>query len=303
MSNPPHLLVPREPTKTSLNVQQPIAEQLQSPLFSQIPAELRNHIFKLALQPYQDPLDFYPRETYYTRPGTLGKSRIATELLCTCKRIYLETKDLPPQHDTTVTFYGGESERVPRHYISVGDMLVPTWFQKLSASQVGEIQHLRLVSQLYAFKAMCSAVFFDPFSREDKRGALAPSTVTITIRYTDFWGWEHDVMLHLRGLDPTSLVVPESVTKIELELEQREGKREDLEGIIAGIPEEKEHWKFKRKDGRFLVVQDDVREWRWIGPTKFIGITHWHHPKGNEMPMFVKVLTFLLQEDPYQGRI
>ena len=69
--------------------------QTQSPLFSVIPGEIRNAIFELALSEYEDPERKYDVATYYYRPGYTARKRIATQLLLTCRRVWLETRHLP----------------------------------------------------------------------------------------------------------------------------------------------------------------------------------------------------------------
>jgi hypothetical protein len=87
--------------------------QAQSPLFSAIPPEIRNEIFRLALRQYVDPEGLYEQETYWTRPGFEGHTRIDTALLRTCKRVWGETKDLLGK-DCEVVFYLGYKERAPK---------------------------------------------------------------------------------------------------------------------------------------------------------------------------------------------
>lgn len=86
--------------------------QIQSPLFNKIPPEIRNAIFRLALQEYDNPEHLYERETYYTRPGLLGKKRVDTRLLRTCKKVYKETGAIPLS-DLEVVFFVGKNDRRP----------------------------------------------------------------------------------------------------------------------------------------------------------------------------------------------
>jgi hypothetical protein len=90
-----------------------IHDQSQSPLFCAIPAELRNEIFRLALQQYVNPKKRYPQETYWTRPEAAGPLRIDTAQLRTCKRVWGETRDMLGK-DLTLTFYLGSRARAER---------------------------------------------------------------------------------------------------------------------------------------------------------------------------------------------
>lgn len=86
----------------------PQADQKQSPLFSKIPGEVRNKIFKYALTSYEDQSRLYDEDAGYRRPGYLAPHKIDWALLQTCQNIYVETWDLPITTNT-VTVYCGES--------------------------------------------------------------------------------------------------------------------------------------------------------------------------------------------------
>lgn len=88
-------------------------DQTQSPLFSAIPSEIRNDIFRLALQVYVDAERLYDRETYWARPGVEGSLRMDTSLLRTCKRIWCETNAVLGKGIEPMFFLGHEL-RAPR---------------------------------------------------------------------------------------------------------------------------------------------------------------------------------------------
>ena len=69
--------------------------QTASPLFSLVPGEIRTVIFRLALAEYEDPAHQYDFDSFYYRPGYRARKRIATPLLRTCRRVWLETWHLP----------------------------------------------------------------------------------------------------------------------------------------------------------------------------------------------------------------
>jgi hypothetical protein len=64
--------------------------QPQSPLFSVIPGEIRNDIFRLALLQDEDKAAAYPENSYWYRPGFTGPLRGNSALLRTCKLAYAE---------------------------------------------------------------------------------------------------------------------------------------------------------------------------------------------------------------------
>ncbi|KAF2643216.1 hypothetical protein P280DRAFT_246406 [Massarina eburnea CBS 473.64] len=73
-------------------------DQLQSPLFSKIPPEIRNEIFSLALTEF--------RYADYARPGYEGDKRIDVALLRTCKIVYGETRGMPDRNVEIVSWIG-----------------------------------------------------------------------------------------------------------------------------------------------------------------------------------------------------
>jgi hypothetical protein len=93
------------PAPASYVVQGDVCNQFQSPLFSKIPPEIRNEIFRLALTEYvpegnewagklseiQSPGFGNLRSTkdYVKRPGYEGLNTVDTDLLRTCKRVSL----------------------------------------------------------------------------------------------------------------------------------------------------------------------------------------------------------------------
>jgi len=67
------------------------------PLFNRFPAEIREHIFTLALADFPDPdaENRYESDTYYTRPAYFAPRKSDTRLLRTCRAVYNETWFLP----------------------------------------------------------------------------------------------------------------------------------------------------------------------------------------------------------------
>ena len=86
----------------------PINPQLQSPLFSILPAEIRNHIFILATTAYPDPQRPYGPEDWHFRPDTPGRLRIDTALLLTCRRAYDEARLVPVANNTHTFWHPGK---------------------------------------------------------------------------------------------------------------------------------------------------------------------------------------------------
>ncbi|KAF2000663.1 hypothetical protein P154DRAFT_534442 [Amniculicola lignicola CBS 123094] len=268
--------------------------QLQSPLFGVIPAEIRNEIFDLALQWYDDPEKLYVDSWvagYCSRPGFRGSKKIDAALLRTCKKVYEETKAIPLR-DLELAYYLGYSRRAPtgfqpyphhKHHVFEDPKADKLWIQQLI-----KVSHARIFAQMYAFGA-------DPIYGCIFRGkqTISPTTVTITIRYTDWWNWESNAPLSVSSLRPSlaEIFFPFSVEKLVMELETRDGKKKELERVIV----EMRGWEYNRDDEEALKMAEDepVKEWTWDGPTAFEnGTIYHHHPTGDTMKYVVKVLTW-----------
>ncbi|PSN74500.1 hypothetical protein BS50DRAFT_567335 [Corynespora cassiicola Philippines] len=270
-----------------------IHSQEQSPLFGKIPAEIRNEIFLLALQQYvdPDPEKRYAIDTYYTRPGCEGPIRQDTQLLWVCKRIHTETKNIP-FWDHEVVFWLGSSQRAPPDITwKNGKALGYRYVRALSQHQRLNIRNARVYGQMYALG--------DPLSRLFSPGVVPHiQKLVVTIRYTDWWWWEDNSLPTLdMFIDMESVKLPPSVNKVQMELENREANEKVLDGIVNAFYEHPDRWHWKTEDGTELRIQGEtpkegIKEWKWLGPTKFEGESFEHHGKEDKMSYVVKVVTW-----------
>lgn len=83
-----------------------VNHQLDCPLFSKLPAELREIIWDYALTGYEDLDALYPLDRSYARPGQAAPLRIDLDLLLTCRAVYLETFLVPFQVNPMIVFDG-----------------------------------------------------------------------------------------------------------------------------------------------------------------------------------------------------
>ncbi|KAK7943103.1 uncharacterized protein PG986_012216 [Apiospora aurea] len=90
----------------------PIDAQVSSQLVSKLPREVRDQIWQLAFQVYQDFNSPYPLNKVHVRPGQAARLRIDLALLLTCRAIYLESY-LMPFRENTVEIYAGDEQDVP----------------------------------------------------------------------------------------------------------------------------------------------------------------------------------------------
>jgi hypothetical protein len=182
----------------------PAAPQTSSPLFSVLPAEIRNHIYALSLESEDVTLDdsprsLYQRNAFYYRPGYKQPKRIESSLLQTCQQIYAEASLLPPGiNEHTFWFY-----RSPPH---VKDASSPVdYFRKMTPKQRAQVNHIHLFTQQFFLEDDRWSDIWDGMQMSNEgrttRGTcrIAPKKLTITFRHTDWWYWENNDPL---GIDP-----------------------------------------------------------------------------------------------------
>jgi hypothetical protein len=121
-------------------------EQLQSPLFSKIPPEIRNQIFELAASQHDDavdPFEHYDKSTRFLNfdPATEQQRKRCLDLLLTCRRIYYETSSIPMRSAT-------------HHIIAESYTKSVTWFSSLTAKNIDELDHVILILDDLSWNAL-----------------------------------------------------------------------------------------------------------------------------------------------------
>ncbi|RAH65153.1 uncharacterized protein BO66DRAFT_395634 [Aspergillus aculeatinus CBS 121060] len=244
----------------------PAIQQTACPLFTHIPAEIRNRIYYYTLESSSSSSSSsssetassttYAQQALYYRPGFKAPKRISTALLQTCQQIYGEASLLPPAINRH-TFWCHRPPPHVRHAASPAD-----YFARMTPKQRGAVQELHFFTQQYfledswaqvwasvreneawqaqmrkgkrkleeanantgeggggdnhpgdrnqvngvegrgskrrAGPALPSSLGLEPDETSDV-GVLAPKRLTITLRHTDWWFWEHNEPL---GIDP-----------------------------------------------------------------------------------------------------
>ncbi|KAL4994520.1 hypothetical protein BDV10DRAFT_176719 [Aspergillus recurvatus] len=251
--------------------------QSQSPLFSTLPPEIRSEIFSYALSPFEDKTKLYAKETYWTRPGYSAPHRTYTELLRTCKRVYAESWFMPfalAEH----SFYLVAQDRAPGSRTSwEWEMeLMEGWLKVLNEvhadgrghgqSHEGrkvEMGNVRVFAQLYLLEPgeLLQSIL------DTKH--LFPKRVHLTLRYTDFWHWEHNRRLYIGGNWVRTVRLPESVKTFVVDFESLERRKEEVDILVSQAVEK---WVFRRKDGRTLSAKSaDLATTKWTGSSMFGG--------------------------------
>ncbi|KAF8429215.1 hypothetical protein EV426DRAFT_713928 [Tirmania nivea] len=233
----------------------PIAFSLESinaqwdcPLFSRIPPEVRSLIFEYALNDYEDMTKVYEDATCYKRPDCLAPRRQDTELLRTCKRVYTEAWYIPlasAEH----SFYLAWATRSPPMVTTVWKM--QRALNALHASHVEpNIEHVRVFAQL------CELEGGGGLMKIMDMKYFHPKVVTITIRHTDWWGWEDDRPLHFGEKWVNDCSFPESMRELRLAFESLERKKVSVDQVAEQAITK---WEFKRKDGVICLRRDEMR--------------------------------------------
>ena len=262
-----------------------INPQTASPLFTVLPAEIRNEIFHYALLSFSDLTCPYTPHSYYYRPGYTHARTIATNLLLTCRRIYLETHLLPLTINEHV-IWATERSRWPPNVHTYSYLIDG----RMKASQRSTIQYIHLFAQQFWLEDWKDQWL--SFTQSWPDGF--PPRLKITIRHTDWWynllGERWPLALdpkkksraragewvgeddpfeagswgsrfqHLKGLQI-----------FELELETVEDKKAELDAVVAKAPT----WKFPLGgDENTLLIMDPeaTEKSSWVGSRHFKGL-------------------------------
>ncbi|KAL3431021.1 hypothetical protein BDV09DRAFT_199141 [Aspergillus tetrazonus] len=252
-------------------------DQSQSPLFSTLPPEIRTEIFNYTLSPIEDKSKLYAKDTYWARPGYSAPHKTYTELLRTCKRVYAESWFMPfalAEH----SFYIVARDRAPSRRANWRwqKELMEEWLKVLNDNhregqdqgqghdrRKVEVGDVRVFAQLYLLEP--GKLLQSVLDTEH----LLPKRVHLTLRYTDFWYWEHNRPLYIGGEWVTRIRFPESVKMFAVDFESLERRKEEVDILVSQAVEK---WVFRRKDGRTLAAKSaEFATTKWTGSSMFGG--------------------------------
>jgi hypothetical protein len=144
---------------------------------------------------------------------------------------------------------------------------------------------VQLFPQMYALEDYPMTDFMAQLSEH-----LRPETLTITIRYTDWWYWEGNYKLVISSDWMRNIKVPRCLERIIMEFETRNGKKDELDALVKG-PISK--WRFRVEDKLVegpegKMVSNGETEWlvlsnekpvasTWVGSSSVGGIKYAHH--------------------------
>jgi len=251
--------------------------QSACPLFTRIPSEVRNHIFELALTEYDDETEPYERRSFYYRPGYHFRQRIDTDLLRTCRRVYLEANLIPVAINEHV-FWCYREPPGTRHASDPSQ-----YFGMMTPQQQDAVECVHFFAQQFRLEGQWDDVCCIPEMR--------PRKIKITLRHAAWWCWEFKEKL---GIDPKlpgrvkwdemgrEPVMEEiqrgwgyhfrhlrGLRELEMELETIESNKDQLDAIAQRALA----WKFDLCDGSVLSTEgtDVIRHsWNGVAPVEAI---------------------------------
>ncbi|KAJ4496808.1 hypothetical protein C8R41DRAFT_824818 [Lentinula lateritia] len=188
--------------------------QEHSPLFNQIPPEIRNAIFLYALLSYEDLSTVYPEDQHYSRPDYRHTSRIDPRILQTCRLIYLESRFLPVMATEHVFW----CHRAPPGITYASDPR--EYFARFTEEQKDRVDRVHFFTQQYYLEG--------DFPEICKLPAMRPRSLKITLRHGDWWWWEDNHPLNLNDVWSTGLDYSTRLEEVILELETMERDKEQV---------------------------------------------------------------------------
>ena len=270
--------------------------QDQSPLFTQLPREIRDHIWTYATAPYEEENHQYARNAYYYRPGHTARLRTDTDLLLTCRRAWLEANALPMLQAEHCFWYHREAP----------DCRNKEWMAKLTAANRRNFGHLHLFAQMYAIEGLRAQkgrlrnyfLASNPVAND-----FQPRMLHVTIRHTDWWYWESETPLRFSDVWFQAMLDSEdlrSTHTLKLELETLNYKVEQLLPIVERLQRlESREIESHIVDGKavrtkfVLHGRPEVQE--WSGPIDINGANFDQYKGKDKLDYHVITLTWRLK--------
>ena len=242
-----------------------------------LPQEIRSMIFEFALTSYEDSAqprrlcdyehEGYPEadENMKYRPGHFCHRRIDTALLFTCRRIYMETCQLPVTINTHVLWYrhvymgSSPNARTARDY-----------FKLMTQEQLLSVQDLHIFAEEGRLRAHRSGtysnntIFNELCSMRDPStgGGLFPQKLTITIPWKDWRDGRSNMHFSLRETMLTNRNwenVFSGLRLLRMELECLTEDKHLWNPVLEALLE----YKYNIGNGEVLAAQSKVHENTW----------------------------------------
>jgi len=118
-----------------------------------------------------------------------------------------------------------------------------------------------------------------------------PRVVTITIRHTDWWGWEQDMPLHCGEKWVNICRFPQSMKELRVAFESLERKKASVDQVAEQAIKK---WEFERKDGVIMSAEGCVPSiMQWSGVSTWEGRRWLRDETGpNQLNYYVATVTW-----------
>ncbi|KAI9704609.1 MAG: hypothetical protein M1820_005522 [Bogoriella megaspora] len=257
--------------------------QTESLFFTVLPPEMRNEIYSWALLSSEDTSQTYDEDSYWFRPGFRAPLKARSDLLRTCRLIYLEAQAfLMSEAEHAFWFDRGPPERTRIEKCK-------EFFDALKPKNVEQLISVRFFTQMYWLEGG------DNLNRIFSWPNFRPEKLTITIRYSDWWFWEDNEPLRMSDNWLRYFRAPPSLRTLVLEYETLTWKKSQMNPIIAHNKQFKlrirseDNTDEDRKDAYLSAESNPLTEWKWNGPSKLGGETWQHHGQGDTVEYVVVV--------------
>jgi hypothetical protein len=264
--------------------------QTESPLFSTIPAEIRQKIYTFTLRSFDDPSKPFNPEHHHYRPGHEYRQTHDLRLLQTCKRIYHEARLLPVSLNEVVIYLyrGPRSQSQGQYDWRVRDRI-------LSQDQRDSVHTVQIFAQQWYLESSPNLLGYDDsnpsFGESDCRTCMTAKKIILTLRRSDWWSWESPPKSNdqlgicpwrlgrtdwkqmeaepLEGPPETGVwlgwgsqfAYVRGLETLEMEFEAVAAKKAQLERVVARA----KHWRFPLRGGRVLAWTGEVKVATWEG--------------------------------------
>lgn len=252
-------------------------QQLQSPLFGVLPPEIRNDIFSLALLQHEDLTKPYAEHDFCYRPGHRARRIVSTELLLTCRRIWLEANHWPMEQ--AVHSFWFDNNRRPawaKQIMHADDLRFKEFVASLTTLQQSRIKHIQVSAQMWWLEQRLQRSLL---WADIAWGGRRLDSFTVTVRHSDWWFWERNESLRFEVDCMRRLLRSPgaaAINEFRLELETLAWRTDELRPILESLKSVGEHIDSKAQE-------EDIKHWEliepfevstWSGPTNVGGKDH-----------------------------
>lgn len=260
-----------------------------------IPGEIRDKIYALVFEQYEDHTKPYPKDAIYRRPGYEAPLRIDRGFLETCQRVYREAGCMPIENAEQVFWlhrpYRNRDEfppEEPRRSVVLLDA-IRSFTGSCAGLTVGQVTIFASVDELcggsFHGSPLTSGCVFSQSSRPLRTSFnisyVRAAVVTVTIRHFDWLYTNYDSALRMCGQFVNQCRLPNSVKEFRMDLETVSRKQVQVDDLAEKITQ---GWHFRK--GLCSVMSADKKDWNvrtWSG-TSIIDGERWIGDEVDDKP-------------------